>query len=388
MTEINRTGTRFDTNEEYQIVSYIGSGKTAAIYLLKSAEVFYVLKVANENSEKGIELIRREAKAMEDMVEAGRQFRLIECFDDSDLMDGELPWLIMDYIPGITLNDLLEAIRGCQETPQYELKPLLKYKIIYAIAKELELFHGNGLVHRDIKPDNIFIDSQFIPHIGDLGDASNHSVTTIQHGTVNFIPPEAIVRPGECIDCPPPYDVFEFAGVLLQILTFEWPYSDMITPDKKPDKDAIELRIKNGDIDDRFEPGGELDDQLLPSDRILYDNIIKNCWKYDSSQRPTMGEIIQMIREAAAENLNSVDINKFEDFIESLESQLEKPLGHEENVQKAIENGFHLLLDETSPLKYAARCIGINIDDYTESIIDALGDTLYLSERSNPHIKR
>ena len=357
--------------------------------MFESGEIFYVLKVANDRKEKSIELIQKEAKAMEEMEDDGRQFKLIESVFDSQLKPNELPWLLMDYIPGITLNDLLESIRGSGNTPLYELKPILKYKIIYAIAKELCFFHDHGLVHRDIKPDNIYIDHQFIPHIGDLGDSSNHSVTTVQHGSINFIPPESIVKPGELIECPPSYDVYEFGGTLLQILTYEWPYSNIVDEDKKPDRDEIEKRIKNGEIDDRFEPGGELDDQLLPEDSDLYE-IVKKCWSYNPSDRPTMNEILDMIKESAENHLNDDENQQFDVYInETLEEQsINIPLGHKDNIKQAIENGFHLLLDETSPLRYAAEFIGIDPKQYKDSVTDALQDTLYRSERSNPHLSR
>ena len=357
-----KTGTRIDNDDSYEFITKIGAGGNGTVYLLKNDDSFYVLKVAISKDQLSIETMDHEADIMREMENAGRQFRCVACSSDEGLMPNEYPWLVMDYVPGVNLNQLLESVRGADAVPLRTLKPVYKYSFIYGIAKELSFFHDQNMVHRDIKPENIFIDSDFAPRIGDMGDTTTNNVTKRQHGTVNFLPPEAIVRAGDTISITPAYDVYEFGGLLLQILTFEWPYSDLVDDEGLPLDDTIKERISNGELDERFEPGGELDNLLSPDDDMLY-AIVKECWERNPGDRPTMDVILDHIDQSAEAKLSPDDFAIYSQYKEFLESGIENPLGASINIEKAINNGFLSLAGESSPLYAAAENLGIEIPD-------------------------
>ena len=396
-TERFLTDTRWDYkpySERYQVCgnSAIGRGGNGIIYLLKDCDSnFAVLKVALTNDQNSLNIIKSEAKSLRIISQCKYHIKLIS--EPDSLFEDEKPWFIMDFIPGVNLFQLLEAIRGSGEAPAHELAPFVKYCIIYSIARQLLDLHTNGLVHRDIKPDNIFIDPFLIPHIGDFGELTTHDLTYNIHGTVNFLPPEAVNgNPRDGIQCGPPYDVYLFGGTLLQILTFEWPYSNV--PESE-NQIAIKEKIAKGEIDDRFEPGGELESQLLPQDHDLYD-IVKDCWKYNPADRPTMEEIVGRVEECAAKYLEADDLQGFEDFIQSFEMDDDDGyLGTSENVIEALKQGFYQLQkvsmqnSEDSDIKkpsllFSAQALEIDPEEYTETLIDTLSESSNLDNSNRP----
>ena len=393
-TERVLTGTRWDYqpySERYQVCgnSAIGRGGNGIIYLLKDCDSkFAVLKVALTNDPDSLNIITREVNSLRIIRKCKYHIKLI--IEPGSYMEDEKPWFIMDFIPGVNLFDLLEAVRGNNEAPAHELAPFLKYCIIYSIARQILDLHTHGLIHRDIKPDNIFIDPFLIPHIGDFGELTAHDLTFNIHGTVNFLPPEAVNgNPHDGIQCGPPYDVYLFGGTLLQILTFEWPYSNLLETDNQI---AIKDKIAKGEIDDRFEPGGALEAQLLPQDHDLY-AIVKDCWKYNPSDRPKMEEIVQRVEECAAKYLDCDDLEGFEDFKQSFEIDDDEYLGTSDNVTEALKQGFYQLQkasmqnsnDQRRPsLLFAAQALGIDPEGYTEKLIDILSESSRLDDSYRP----
>ena len=359
-----KTGTRFDYDDTYEVLSRIGNGANGTAYLLKDEDSFFVLKVA-DNTPSAIEVMNNEANVMQEMQNAGRQFQIYDS-SESDLKKGECPWILMDYVPGVNLFELLEAVRGTDDVPLRKLKQVYKYTFSYGIAKELSFFHEQKMTHRDLKPNNIFIDPNFIPHIGDMGDTTTHSQTQRAHGTVNFLPPEAIPDGGS-IHITHAYDIYEFGGTLLEILTFEWPYSD-INPDGSSDNNRlIKEKIKNGETDSRFEPGGELDNYLSQEDDLLYD-IVKQCWIFNPEDRPTIESILEQIDQAAESRLSPEDLEYYNQFKESLEDEVS--LGSSSNIQKAVDVGLaSLKLECSDTLKCAAEDLDIDIPDANSQLL-------------------
>jgi len=317
-----KTGTRYDSPETgMQLICQAGEGTFGATYLLRNSEEYFILKVQKASNletfiEEGEAIRKYGSNASLHVLEIGGK--------DVDLIANEKPYILMDYIPGISLHELLEEIRENGT----DFKMLTKYKIIFGIARGLALLHQNNVTHRDIKPGNIFIDQDFHPHIGDFGDVSSHSVTENVHGTVNFLPPEAKQPQGTPIPCNPPYDVFEFGGTLFQILTYEWPFNDI------NDSPILDEYTSKGKRDDRVERG-EL--TILDEDKPLYE-IVKMCWEQNPEDRPTMDDIVAWIYDGASKKLGE-DFPEFERYALSI-SEEKEIFGTYENVRKAIENGF------------------------------------------------
>ena len=85
--------------------------------------------------------------------------------------------------------------------------------------------HHSPIVHRDLSSNNVLLTSQFVAKISDLGvakviQADSKKTKTCAPGTVDFMPPEALL---ETPEYGPPLDVFSYGGVILHVVNQEWP---------------------------------------------------------------------------------------------------------------------------------------------------------------------
>ena len=393
------THTTVDNNDSYVVLGQISKSNNSSVYLVRSGNNFFALKVALSASQDMKMFIGKEVESIEALGEYGGIKIVDYRYQDELLNKNEFPWLLLDYIPGINLFDLIQSLRGSGTRPAYELKLDLKYKIIYEIAKRLCDIHKLGYVHRDIKPGNIFIDPDFRPHIGDFGDLTDqtkYQFTQRMHGTLNFIPPEGF--PNDTMHYPvsTKFDVYSFGATLLQIITYEWPHSDLRVKDSLNFLSLMRQRIVNKDtqLDVRFEEDGPLRSQLLPEDYELYE-LYKKCCSYYPDDRPTMDEVLSAIIDSAR---NVMDPNDFKSFIkwtnklktdldsqeededDSCEEEEEEDLdeydedenedednsyfGTTKNIKKALKQGFHNC-SKSPALILAANSLNIDPDAYS-----------------------
>ena len=153
----------------------------------------------------------REARAMAQLSHPN----LVGVHDFS--ADGLPIYLIMELITGGTLRELL-AERG-------PMPPHAAAGVMHSVLAGLSEVHAAGLVHRDIKPDNVLITSTHRVKVGDFGlvrsaraehDSSGHIV-----GTVSYLSPEQVTG----ADIPPASDVYSAGIVLFELLTGTVPFS-------------------------------------------------------------------------------------------------------------------------------------------------------------------
>ncbi len=104
--------------------------------------------------------------------------------------DGETAYLVMEYLPGITLRDLLQEHKV--------LTTVQAMDIMEAILSGLAAAHKNGIVHRDLKPENVLLADDGRIKIGDFGLARAASANTATGnallGTIAYLSPELVTR--------------------------------------------------------------------------------------------------------------------------------------------------------------------------------------------------
>ena len=157
-----------------------------------------------------IKRFSREARAMARLQHPN----LVAIHDFS--ADGEPIYLIMELIDGGTLRELLAE--GGPFPVQAATSTLRN------VLRGLEEVHSTGLIHRDIKPDNVLITSHHRVKVGDFGlvRATNAEATTnMIVGTVSYLAPEQVT--GEEIT--PASDVYSAGIVLFELLTGTVPCS-------------------------------------------------------------------------------------------------------------------------------------------------------------------
>ena len=117
-----------------------------------------------------------------------RHVNLISLWDIQTSAAGE-NWVVMEYVPGPSLRDILE------DHPRGLPEPLLKLWFT-SIASGVAYLHHRGIVHRDLKPENVFRDDDaHVIKIGDYGlskfiSSSHQSGQTGTVGTVHYMAPE------------------------------------------------------------------------------------------------------------------------------------------------------------------------------------------------------
>ncbi len=132
--------------------------------------------------------------------------------------DDECAYLVMEYVEGITLSELLQRVEGGTLTPDE-----CAY-LVNSLGSALAYAHENGVLHLDIKPSNIMIDRTGKVKLCDFGMATLASATGFgdaRGGTVGYMPPEQIE--GLVVD--ERTDVFALGVVIWQALTGECPFA-------------------------------------------------------------------------------------------------------------------------------------------------------------------
>ncbi|MDQ6942306.1 MAG: serine/threonine protein kinase [Candidatus Eremiobacteraeota bacterium] len=150
------------------------------------------------------------------------------------------PYIVMDYVEGEPLADLIAG------TP---LSSERVAAIGFGIARALAAAHALGIFHRDVKPANIIIDNQGIPHLMDFGlarelDDQDPGVTApgLLVGTAHYVAPEQ-ARYGTAS---PAGDLYSLGAVLYHALTGEPPFSGGNALDvalRRFEEDPVELRV-------------------------------------------------------------------------------------------------------------------------------------------------
>jgi len=184
------TGTEFG---RYTIVRLLGSGGMGAVYEARHAELGkrVALKVLHPD-------LARSAEARARFLREGRIAAHLEHPHAIDVLDvglhGDVPFLVMEYLSGESLADLLDR-EGPLPVPR--LVDLM-LPVLAAVAAA----HDLGIVHRDLKPDNVFLarmlDSAPCPKVLDFGiskfaeaaDATALTGTAALLGTPSYLSPE------------------------------------------------------------------------------------------------------------------------------------------------------------------------------------------------------
>ncbi|WP_372365109.1 protein kinase [Candidatus Uabimicrobium sp. HlEnr_7] len=204
----DRHQTKFVLKQRYRLEKVIGQGGIGCVYLAqdlhRNQEV--AIKQCKHTSEKIVERFKREYKFLCSI----KHPNIVMAYDF--FQERSNYFLVMEYIPGITLGDLLEK--------EHPLSLLHRLKIAIQICKAVSALNVNRIVHRDIKPDNIIVTEKGIIKLLDLGIAkttnkelSGITKTGVIIGTPEYISPEQITDKERFNS-----DVFSIGVVIYQII--------------------------------------------------------------------------------------------------------------------------------------------------------------------------
>jgi len=140
---------------------------------------------------------------------------VVNVFDQGQ--DGDMAYLVMEYLPGITLRELLREQRRLT-VPQ-------AISILDAVLSGLAAAHKAGIVHRDVKPENVLLAEDGRIKIGDFGLARATTANTASGaqllGTIAYLAPELVTRGTADARS----DIYAIGIMLYEMLTGEYPYN-------------------------------------------------------------------------------------------------------------------------------------------------------------------
>jgi len=162
--------------------------------------------------------------------------------------DNGNPFLVMDYIDGQSLDDLLGE--------RDQLSEEETVRLLGPVADALDYAHKVGVVHRDVKPGNVMIAKDGTPYVLDFGIAREIQETMTRvtgknsSGTLMYMSPEQLHGAAP----KPPQDVYSFAAMAYECLTGHAPFSrgqieyqiDHDTPEPLPDAIRIGSHVMSG----------------------------------------------------------------------------------------------------------------------------------------------
>ena len=199
----------------FRVDDVIGIGGMAIVYRAVQVSLGRPVALKVLSSKLTSDTVFRERFRREGMHAASLEHPNIVPVYDSGEEDGHL-YLAMRLVEGTNLAELIQT-RGVTADQTIE--------ILRPIASALDTAHATGLIHRDVKPQNILITAQGHPYLADFGVAkgSNTSGLTATGGfvgSVNYASPEQI----KGLTLTSASDVYALTAVLYQCLTGHVPY--------------------------------------------------------------------------------------------------------------------------------------------------------------------
>ncbi|MCL3818450.1 Stk1 family PASTA domain-containing Ser/Thr kinase [Aeromicrobium wangtongii] len=204
-------------NERYLIGERIARGGMASVF--KATDQRLDREVAIKVMHRGLgddqqftQRFVREAKSAAKL----NHRNVVSVFDQGT--DGEVTYLVMEYVPGHTLRDLMR-----QEAP---MAPYRALELLEQVLIALSAAHAARIIHRDVKPENVLITPDGEVKVADFGLARAVSAATTATGgtligTVSYLAPEIVTNDGADARS----DVYACGAMLYEMLTGFKPHS-------------------------------------------------------------------------------------------------------------------------------------------------------------------
>jgi eukaryotic-like serine/threonine-protein kinase len=200
----------------YELEELVGSGGMSSVYrahdrLLERTVALKILHEQFTRDDDYVERFRREARAVAQLAHPN----IVTVIDRGE-QDGR-QFIVFEYVDGMNLKELM--------TREGPLSPREAIELALQVARGLSFAHESGLVHRDVKPQNVLLDADGRAKVTDFGiahavDVDGMTITGTIMGTSNYIAPEQ--ARGQPVD--EQTDVYSLGCVLYELLAGDVPF--------------------------------------------------------------------------------------------------------------------------------------------------------------------
>ena len=263
--------------DRYEILERIGSGGMSDVYRARCHKLnrLVAIKVLKEEFSQDasfVEKFKMEAQAAARLSHPN----IVNVYDVVD--EGDLHYIVMELVEGITLKSYI-AKKGMLGTRE-------AIGIALQMAQGIEAAHENGIVHRDIKPQNIIISMDGKVKVTDFGiarAASSQTMSATAVGSVHYISPEQ-ARGGYCDTRS---DIYSFGVTLYEMMTGKVPFEG---------DNTVTVALAH------LEEPMERPSAVNPAVPVSLEKIILKCTQKKPEYRyGSMGEVIEDLRRALIE---------------------------------------------------------------------------------------
>ncbi|HEY1135779.1 MAG TPA: protein kinase, partial [Nocardioides sp.] len=274
----------------YRVGELVARGGMASVHVATDVRLDRTVAVKVMHPSLGDPITGNESFALRFVREARAAARLshpnvVAVHDQGS--DGGLTFLVMEYVPGSTLRDVIRD--------RAPLTPARALALLEPIVAAVGAAHRAGIVHRDVKPENVLIADDGRVKVADFGlakavDADSHHTTTggVLIGTVSYLAPELVVDGTADARA----DVYALGVVLHELLTGEKPHQGE-TP--------IQIAYKHVHAD--VPPPS----RLVPGLPAYVDALVARATARDRGQRPADAGVllhhVRRVQQALAEGV-------------------------------------------------------------------------------------
>ena len=260
--------------ERYRLEDFIGQGGMSLVYRAVDTRTGHsvavkILKSEYNSDKEFLERFQREAQAASLMS----HHNIVNLLDMG--VEGEYRYLVLEYVSGATLKETIRQ-KG-------RLSTASAVQIGVRILSALQHAHDNGIIHRDIKPQNVLINAEHHVKVADFGIARMANTYTLSKGdmvvgSVHYSSPEQVS--GMEVDATS--DIYSTGVVMYEMLTGKVPFVGDSTvsvamqhikdqpppitdyaPETPPAVVAVVMKAMAKDPKDRFQSAREMADALL-----------------------------------------------------------------------------------------------------------------------------
>ncbi|MFN8451345.1 MAG: serine/threonine-protein kinase [Anaerolineae bacterium] len=346
----------------YRVIEHIGRGGMADVWSARDKRLnrtVAIKTVARDLSHdmNPVKLFEREAQTIANLEHP----HILPIYEFGDY-EGQL-YIVMRYVSGGSLEDMLES---------GPLSPEEVMRLARAVAQALDYAHENKVVHLDLKPSNILLDSYQLPYLADFGLATvmgpEGRAANPGSGTLLYMAPEQLTA--EVLD--QRADVYSFSIMLFHMMTGQLPF-DATVPLALKQIQANELLPSIESI----QPG-------LPA---TITTVLRRGTEVDLAKRATsLGEIVTAIEEALGVGVKAPARAGATGVIRTSSARPEDLVTQSEPLDKLITGPLDNLVTRTAPADDINEVLSgsleglitgpqqrVNRDDDTKTIIDLPG---------------